>query len=430
MQSQPQSPICLRAPLLLAIIWISIGVGCGDDFDDDLTEVRSSTPRNTEPTVKPRQLREVYAPNRRAFALEMYHQLVAANPYDNMVYGPHSITTAMAMAYAGARGETADEIAQALSFEIAQDELHHTINHDDLNLNSGSQPTLHSANAIWAQRGATLEATFLDTLASHYDRGVFTADFTSAPNRARQHINSWVSERTFKRIPNLLEDNQLTPSTHWVLVNAVSFDHNWAEPFDPELSIEGSFTRLDGSQVPITAMRSLDTPRRYIQTDAVEGVWLDYAIPGKDNPPSLLILAPTEGTFTDFEASLDDAMLQTLQAQSHQDMVDLVLPTFNLQTRHSLSSPLQAMGLRTMFTAEANFSGAFADSSSHAITDLVHEAAIDVREQGTATAATSIVVGDGAAASQTVAITLDRPFIFLLVDDMRILLMGRFITPP
>ncbi len=390
-----------------------------------LSLVQSDLPRETAPQVAD-AAREALAAGNRAFALDLYRALREQD--GNLFYSPYSISTALAMAYAGAAGETQRQMAEALHFTLSPDELHAAFNTLDLNLTSPEDEAafrLNVANALWAQAGYTLLPSYLDTLAVHYGAGVRLADFTQDARReeARQTINAWVSEQTEQKIEELLQQGDLTADARLVLLNAIYFKADWNVPFHG--GMQGDFTRLDGSQISAPMMsRRTSTP--YLAGDGFEAFALEY----KGDRVRMLVLVPDAGTFEAFEAALDAARVEKIMAGLESADAQVTMPKFEFKARFALQNALAGLGMRDAFQAgTADFSG-MDGARDLFIQSVIHEAYVAVDEEGTeAAAATGVVVGIVSMPLHT--ITVNRPFIFLIHDTETdtLLFVGRVLDP-
>ena len=196
---------------------------------------RSSINRNDSPQTGAADVSILVAGNA-AFALDLYRAL---NDSDgNLLISPHSISLALAMAYAGSRGDTERQMAETLHFDLPQDRLHSAFNALDLSLTgrvSGEEADgfhLNVASSVWAQEGQGFVPSYLDILALNYGEGVGQLDFRRDPNAASARINEWVADGTEGRISHLITPDAITPFTRLVLANAVYFKAEWQQPFD------------------------------------------------------------------------------------------------------------------------------------------------------------------------------------------------------
>jgi len=370
-----------------------------------------------------------------AFAFDLYGRLAEEHGDDNLFYSPYSISLALAMTYAGARGETEQQMADTLHYTLPQDELHPAFNALDQTLASRGEGAegkddegfrLNIANAIWGQKDYSFRDAFLDTLARNYGAGLRVVDFASAPEEARVAINEWVSEKTEGKIEELIPKNVIGSLTRLVLTNAIYFNAAWAEPFEEDRTQDGTFHLLDGSEVTVPMMRQT-TSFGYAQGEGYRAVELPYD--GREL--SMVILLPEAGGFESFEGSLDAERMAAVVEDLGYEQVNLTMPKFEFDAGFSLNDALVAMGMEDAFSGEADFSGMTGDRSLH-ISDVIHKAFVSVDEKGTeAAAATAVVMAESAAPAQPVEVTVDRPFIFTIrdIETGAVLFVGRVVDP-
>jgi serpin B len=393
--------------------------------------VRSDVQRDPSPEVTQADLADLARGNSR-FSFDLYHHLKEGQ--GNLFYSPYSISLALAMTYAGARGQTENQMGEALHFTLPQDRLHPAFNALDQRLASrGESPEgedafeLNIVNSIWGQEDYDFLPEFLDALALHYGAGLRMVDFARAAEEARQLINEWVSHQTEQRIEDLLPQGSVDALTRLVLVNAIYFNAQWAHQFDPENTSEGPFYLLDGSETTVPLMQQ-EAFFPYHQGDGYLAVELPYQI----GDLSMLVLVPDEGRFAEFEASLNSDLLAAAAASLESTNLDLTFPSFSFESSFGLSDALASLGMRGAFDPQtADFSGMDGTRSLY-ITDVVHKAFVEVDEQGTeAAAATGVVVGIVSIPPEPVDVTINRPFIFLIRDleTDTILFIGRVLDP-
>jgi serpin B len=365
-----------------------------------------------------------------AFALELYRRIGAAP--GNLFCSPYSVSSALAMTYAGARGETAEQMARALRFTLPQARLHPAFNALGLALarrgegaegRDGKGFRLHMANAIWGQVGSAFVPSFLDVLAESYGAGLHVVDFVQAPDEARGIINGWVAERTEDRIKDILPEGALGSSTRLVLTNAIYFNAAWQFPFEEEETTPGSFTLADGSAVSVPMMTN-HAQVRYGEGDGYEALELPY----DGGELSMVLVLPSE--LGGFEAGLDPERLDGVLASLGSRSVTMALPRFKIASTLDLAPPLEDLGMPAAFSDHADFSGMSVQGGLF-ITDVLHEAFVSVNEAGTeAAAATAVVIGE-TSAPEPAAIRFDRPFLFVIRDRATgaILFVGRVADP-
>jgi serpin B len=408
----------------VAVSLLASGGGAGE-------VVRSDKEREASPHVESGELASVVAGNT-AFAFDLYRELRTAP--GNLFLSPHSISVALAMTYAGARGETERQMADTLHFGLGQDRLHPAFNALSLELaarganvpaDEGRGFELHIVNAIWGQSGWAFLPAFLDTLAVDYGAGLRLLDFEREPDRCRVIINDWVSEETKKRIQDLIPPGLITPTTTLVLTNAIYFDAAWEHQFEAHATRPGPFTRLDGTQVQADLM-SQQSEFGYAEDDNCQALELPY----RGGELSMVILLPGKGEFQAFEDSLNSERVETMIAALKPTRVRVVVPKCTYQSSFSLGNTLAAMGMPAAFH-DADFSGM--DGSQRLfISEVVHKAFVKIDEEGTeAAAATAVIMERGAPPPSGVEFRADHPFIFLIRDlkTGAILFLGRVLDP-
>ena len=415
----------------LLLVALSASAACGGASGDEL---RSDLARST-PSVSAADLHTLVDGNSE-FAFDLYRALSAED--GNLFYSPHSISLALAMTYAGARGETERQMAEALRFGLPQTDLHAAFNALDLELAARGADDdgfrLRIASAVWGQRGYEFLDDFLDHLAQHYGAGVMAADFQGAPEASREAINDWVAERTADRVRDLIPPELIHPLTRMVLANAVYFHAAWAIPFSESGTAPGAFQLLDGGSVDVPMMR-IDDEFTYASGDGYQAVDLPY----EGYELSMTILAPDRGRFAEFEQALDAELLIRVIADLHPRTVDLSMPRFEFESQFRLAGTLKALGMGDAFDpSRSDFSGidgrscAAGDQPCLYVEDVVHQAFVSVDEAGTeAAAATAVLMRIESAGPPPVTVAIDRPFIFLIRDRATgaILFLGRVLDP-
>ncbi len=394
-------------------------------------EVRSDKARTTDIAV-PKPDLDTLVDGNSAFAFDLYHAL--SEQEGNLFYSPFSISAALAMTYAGARGETERQMADTLRFRLSRDRLHPALNALDLKLASRGEDEegfrLNIANAIWGQAGYRFMPDFLDVLALNYGAGLRSVNFAEAAEVSRKAINDWVAERTEDRIRDLLPQGSIDEATRLVLTNAIYFNAAWASPFDKGATRDRAFHLLDGAVVQ-TPMMTQTVFFGYLQGAGYQAVDLPY----KGEEISMTILVPDEGKFSSFEAALDAESVISDLKRMRPERMELTMPLFGFESQVSAKKTLRALGMTDAFDrSAADFSGmdgrrCSEDPACLVISDVFHKAFVSVDEEGTeASAATGVLIGITSLPPQVV---IDRPFIFLIRDmeTGAILFAGRVVDP-
>lgn len=392
---------------------------------------QSKVNRETKPSVTTAATQTLVDGNN-AFAFDLYRLLPASDA--NRILSPFSISLALAMTYAGARGETEAQMTNVLHFS-GQD-IHPAFNALDLELaargrSATNDPVpfqLNIANAVWAEQTYPFRQEFLDTLALNYGAGMNLADFKSDYEAQRAKINLWVEKQTQDKIKDLLAKGTLNANTRMVLVNAIYFKADWLSEFDPNATHDAPFHLLDGSETQVKMMGDFFSSVPYASGDGYQAIELPYA----GETAAMTILVPDEGNFAAFESMLDAAKLNEILGTLQPSSVQLGLPKFKFESQFSLPDQLSALGMTDAFDpALADFSG-MTGTHDLFISDVIHKAFVAVDEKGTeAAAATISIMEQVMAPASNITLTIDRPFIFIIRDNVsgQILFIGRVVNP-
>lgn len=416
-----------RALLPTASLSLLLAVGCGPvPVPGQL--VSSSKQRVTQAAPEADAAATVTANT--TFALDLYRSLAGAG---NVVFSPYSITTALAMTYAGARGDTAKAFEDTLHVALPADRFHRAMNTLDAALQSrgrgaqgkdGKPFRLAVTNQLFSQKGFALVPDFLDVLATEYGSGVSLLDFRKDPEAARAAVNGWISASTQNLIPELLAKGSVTQLTRLVLVNTIYFNAAWATKFKADETREGAFTLLDGTTATVKMMNG-----EVSGAHGTVGGTAVVELPYDGGEVSLLLLAPPAGTLGDFERALTAAKLQQYVAALSAGSFAMSMPKFDFKLHVDLGEQLSALGLGPAFGDAADFSGMTTSEPLH-ISSVVHEAVIKTDEAGTEAAAATAVVMDGRSAVVD-TVTVDRPFLFVVRDVQTgsVVFLGRVVDP-
>ena len=361
-----------------------------------------------------------------AFGFDLHGRL--GREPGNLFFSPYSLSTALAMTHAGARGETAAQMAKALHLTLPPDQVDPAIHAlmERFAGTGGARPyELAVANALWAQSGLSYEENFLERLDRYYGAGLRQLDFHADPEAARRTINAWVEEQTRDKIRELLPPPTITGQTELVLTNAIYFKGRWQAAFVKDRTAEGDFfiSKDDKTRVPLMHQVA---PFPYAETKDFQALELPYV----GDQLSLLVVLPKERDgLSRVERDLGAAI--NIRLASRQ--VDVTLPRFKTTSAFRLEDTLAALGMPLAFSGNADFSG-MNGRGGLAISAVVHKAFVDVNEEGTEAAAATGVVMTRASAAKTappVAFRADHPFVFLIRDAKTgcILFLGRVANP-
>jgi serpin B len=366
-----------------------------------------------------------------AFAIDLFHELRTNEPDRNLLVSPFSISTALAMTYAGARGNTAAQMADALHFDLPDERLHAALGSliADLNVpRTGYEMAV--ANRLFGQHDTPFKQPFLDINSESYGAPLEPMDFAVNPAASRLRINEWVAEQTNDRIKELLPPGSVNELTRLVLTNAVYFDGKWKYQFDPDNTRDAAFHISPTQQVQAPTMYQ-KAEFRYGSFDNFQMLEMPYS--GDDL--SMVIMLPHQADgVAQLESQLTSDMFHQSVGSLQKQEVEVHLPKFTFDDDFELTGPLQGMGMTDAFDSGlANFDG-IADRSVYDmhISGVFHKTFIDVNEVGTeAAAATGVVIGVTSVPPPPPVFRADHPFLFALRDahSGSLLFLGRLNEP-
>jgi len=393
-------------------------------------EARSDVPYDATPDISEADYPS-FVSHTNDFGLDVFDQLVADDT--NVVFSPVSTAVALGMTYAGARGDTATQMATALhndlpdaTFHAAQNQLAQDLASRNIapheTMDGTKSVRLSLVNAAWAQRDYPILPGFLDILSENYDAGIKLLDFIADPDGSRQIINQSVADQTEDRIEDLIPPNGILTDTRLVLTNALYFYATWQAPFLIEATNEGVFHTLAGDDVTVDMMH--DTANyQYAEGSGYQLVDLPY----DGDELSMTVLLPRAGSFADIRDSLSDEWLSDACASlSPESEIQLSLPKFSFTWgTESLKPALEQLGMTDAFVYPiADFTGIESTRELY-ISDVFHQAFIAVDEHGTeAAAATAVVLTAGSVPDPPIPFTVDRPFLFFIRDTTGLILFA------
>jgi serpin B len=366
------------------------------------------------------------------FALDLYGRLRSGQ--GNLFFSPGSISTALAMTYAGAAGSTEAEMARTLHFNLPPDRLHDAMSALQASWKTSDPKQgfhLQVANRLWGQEGRTFSPSFLELTRTKYGAEVARLDFARKPEAARQAINQWVEQQTADKIKDLIPSADVITNVWLVLTNAVYFKGDWSTRFDKNLTREGDF-HVSATEKRKVALMHRQDRFRHAALDDLQVLELPYG----DKSLSMVVILPQKvDGLADVEAKLTADNLKKWLSAGQVEPVVVYLPKFKTTSQFELSKTLATMGMPSAFDRDAaDFTGMTGMRDLY-ISAVLHKAFVDVNEEGTeAAAATGVVMAPRsvpAKAKQLPVFRADHPFLFLIRDNRNgaILFLGRFVQP-
>ncbi len=366
-----------------------------------------------------------------AFGFDLYQELKAKD--GNLFFSPYSISTALAMTYAGACGETEKEMAQVLHFSLAQQPLHSSFSKLQSEFNdiqNKGHIQLSIANALWAQRDYHFLESFLKLNKEYYGAGLNLVDFARETETARKAINLWVENKTQQKIKDLIKSGSLDSLTRLVLSNAIYFKGDWSSQFDKKRTVDADF-HITPDKTVKTSMMSQKSEFRLKDFGSFSAIELPYE---GDDLSMIIFLPKSIDGLAGLEAQLTsvnvEKWLNELGSVRKRE-VSISIPKFKTTSEFELSDILGAMGMQDAFSERlADFSG-MTGKKDLFISKVIHKAFVDVNEEGTEAAAATAVVVTLKAISRPLTFQADHPFIFLIRANKTgsILFIGRIVDP-
>lgn len=388
------------------------------------------TPPTRASTATPAEIDSVIAGNNQ-LAIDL---LRAGSPdaSQNACFSPWGISNALAMTWAGARGQTEATMRESLHFTLPQSRLHDAISGANQKIESGAKSSFwRISNRIWGDRSIIFQPEFVANAKDFYGAAPEMVDFAGNPDRVKARINDVIAKDTAGRIRDILGPSVVTRETQLLLTNAVYFKGAWLQEFDPDATRPRDFHLTSGEVVRVPMMRQMGR-FGYFEAQGAQAVGLDYV----GAQFSMVLILPEVGkTLEELERSLTPDLLGMIMAATATSYeVDVTIPKFTIENRLDLKRVLTSLGMGTAFTDSADFSGA-SGTMPLKISDVAHQAFIEVNEVGTeAAAGTAISEAEGSVPLDEPKIerfTADRPFLFMIRDTNTetILFIGRVADP-
>ncbi|MBN2459800.1 serpin family protein [Candidatus Woesearchaeota archaeon] len=366
------------------------------------------------------------------FALELYSKLNSEteNAGKNLFFSPYSISTAFAMTYEGARGQTAEEMQQVFHFPADDLTRRSAFARIYNNLNSGSKDyQLSTANSLWTHKDYSFLPEYLGTVEKYYGGKATNLDFVLETEKSRVIINDWVEEQTQDKIKDIIPEGAITYLTRLVLSNAIYFKGTWVKEFEKKDTRDAQFRVSPDKTVTVKMMVRDDKEAKFSYAEADELQILEMLYKGEEL--SMLVLLPKEPDYdlSSIESILTADKLSQWRGLLSERQIDVYMPKFTFETKYSMVDTFKEMGMPSAFT-NADFSG-MDGSRKLVITDVFHQAFVDVNEEGTEAAAATVIIMGETSAGPFNQFRADHPFIFIIQqrETGNILFIGRVMDP-
>jgi len=360
-----------------------------------------------------------------AFATDLYGVLKTNE--GNLFFSPYSISSALVMAYAGSKGNTAQQLATVLHLNNVSHSNFSSLKQPLVNSSNEESYQLSIANAIWMQKNFLVNPEFLYLLQDQYRARLQLVDFEKNAEEARNKINVWTEEKTKQKIKDLLQPGILTEQTRLVLTNAIYFKGNWLNAFSEEKTTPLPFKFASNQQVKVPTMLQ-EGQFNYVEDENVQLIELPYQTQDEQTGLTMVVLLPKQ---LEKFAEVEEHVTQWLSPHFKKEKVKLYLPKFNATSAFDLKDTLEKLGVKDAFDAShANFTN-INDKEKLSISAVIHKAFIDVSEKGTEAAASTAVVVATRSLARVKEFRADHPFLFWIRDQQSgaILFMGRVVNP-
>lgn len=397
----------------------------------------SMLPETPRPFESSPEIKSVVDANN-AFALDLYQKL--KDEPGNLFFSPYSISSALAMTCAGARGQTEMEMTNALHFNLPSEKLHPAFKALMARLDSlqrWNRIALKCANSLWCQKDHPFTEDFLKNVRENYSADAMSVDFKNSPGAAADEINRWIDAKTNHKIPGGIAPGQLTPDARLALCDVIYFKGKWLNQFKKKNTHPSPFQVTTNESVTVPMMWQ-SAPFKHAMTEdySVEMLELPYA--GQDL--SMVILLPWQDKYApeedrhdiyDLEQKLTPENLHAwlkMLDEKNPHKTSVRLPRFTTASRFNLADELKSLGMASAFSDAADFSGMDGTKNLY-LSDVFHQAFVEVNEAGTEATAMTFVMA--ASKSMDDRFIVDHPFIFLIRDNGSgsILFLGRIIDP-
>ncbi len=414
----------MNSKILIVLSLSILFFGCIDPapLEEQILDDSKATETGIKETVK----------GNNEFALKMYSKLNKEG--QNLFFSPWSISSALAMTYEGAKGQTAEEMRNTLNFQendldrrSSFAKLHNLLN------KKNSEYQLSTANALWAQKNFPFLENYINTTKNYYSAELTNLNFVNKTEESRKTINSWVEEKTNDKIKDLIPSGTLNPTTRLVLTNAIYFKGDWTIKFDKTKTKKEDFKVNENTIVQADMMRLKEDSEKFNYSETEELQILEMPYKGKNL--SMIVLLP-KNDLKKIESMLSTEKLNEWKKTMHKKEVYVYFPKFKFETKYFIGNILSEIGMPTAFNSNADFTGMFDSSKVNEnlfISKVIHQSFVQVDEEGTeATAATGVIVGyTSTGPSEPIIFKADHPFIFIIQENSTesILFMGKVVNP-
>ncbi|KAG0430583.1 hypothetical protein HPB47_022568 [Ixodes persulcatus] len=353
------------------------------------------------------------------FALKLLKELCSEEPESNIFFSPISISVALAMVYAGARGKSEAELSTALGHtavglpnrESTLESYKKILAEQQTNYNE----TLIIANAVFVQKKLKVLKSYRKELVDIFAAMYRSVDVGGENSAMESEVNEWVKNKTKDKISGF----ETPAGTIMALRNAIYFKGLWESPFDLKYSFSLPFYNK-GSEVVMVETMSRDGTVLFTSEPGLKCEAVEY--PYKGGRHSMIFVFPNEKNgLAELRQAITVESIEKIQRNMKETVLMFQLPKFDLKTEHNLVPALKKLGVGSIFT-DADLSGISGDGGQ-VVTEVQHKAAIEINEEGTVAAAATAV---RASKTRTPSFVVNRPFLFYICEKAtgRLLFLG------
>ncbi len=384
-----------------------------------------------EPNINSDNINPVVDANNQ-FSIDLYSEYKLEE--GNIFFSPYSISTALAMTYEGAEGQTKEEMASVLHYPANKTILKEVNLGLYQSINTGNNEyTLKTANALWGQKDYNFKDSYIQDIETYYKGHLTNLDFINNPTPSADEINTWCDKETNGKIDKIISPELISIDTKLILTNAIYFKGEWKNGFDSDLTVKRDFYASENKTVEVDMMFMGEEKFSYTEDENVQVLEMSY----KGEDISMIIILPKENNLTKIENSLTLEKINDWKSKlSNEEIYELYIPKLKFDKEYKMKDKLSEMGMGTAFSDYADFSGMNAEGKTGLkISQIIHKSYIEMDEKGTeAAAATAVVTEDFAAMDpdpNAIIFNANHPFIFIIQDKETgtILFMGRFSNP-
>lgn len=360
------------------------------------------------------------------FAIDFYKQ-IAIEEKGNIFFSPFSLSAAMGMTYAGAKGVSSEQIGKVFHFNANDDKFHTQLGNTIKQINSKATTIqLKVVNTLWAEKTYPFNKAYNKLMTTAYSATIKQMDFINNFEQSRLAINDNIFKATNEKIKDLLPPNSLNTLTRLVLTNAIYFKGDWKTMFKKELTSDRDFFLTPQKSIKCKMM-SVKSNFNYYEDSKIHALELPYV---GENFSMVIILPQSNIPLEEVTNFLSNDIIADIIREFNKQEVTISIPQFKLSNGYQLKTLLSKMGMPQPFTDDADFTG-MTTSNKLKISDVFHKAFIEVNEQGTEAAAATAVVVATKSVHFVKSFIANRPFLFLIREKSTgtILFMGRVVDP-